>query len=246
MAERKHTMKDRLQELNRFYELIYQLHDQLGGWPYLKDCHGRQNWPRRGVYFFLDDHETRETNPQQLRVVRVGTHAVSTGSKSTLWNRLRSHRGTNKGTGNHRGSIFRLHTGMAMQNSPNSNWNVPTWGKGNNAPREVKDTEQELEKAVSTYLGDLPFVWVDIDDEPSALSHRSLVEKNSIILLAGEDGTSPLDKPSSNWLGNYSVRPKIRNSGLWNLDYVGTDDKTYTYNPEFMNIFAEYVQNTHR
>lgn len=238
-------MNNRAANLNRFYDLLYQLRDQLNGWHQLKDCHGRLNWPRHGVYFFFDYHEPRQHNSQQLRVVRVGTHAVSRGSKSTLWGRLRSHRGTNKGSGNHRGSIFRLHTGMAMQNIPDTTWNIPTWGQGSNAAHTIKDTERELEHAVSEYIGQLPFVWVDIDDEPSPTSHRALVERHAIILLAGEDGATPLDKPSANWLGNHSVRPKIRESGLWNLDHVGRPAKPFAYNPEFLDVLEKYVQQTH-
>lgn len=62
----------------------------------------------------MEPGEYRTRKLHQLRIVRVGTHAVSTGSKATLWHRLRAHRGSKDGRGNHRASIFRRHAGAAM------------------------------------------------------------------------------------------------------------------------------------
>src|ERR1700684_3027805 len=67
--------------------------------------------PDSGVYLFFDEREKRLKNIDQLRVVRVGTHGVAAGSKASLRNRMRTHFGTISGEGNHRSSIFRLHTG---------------------------------------------------------------------------------------------------------------------------------------
>jgi hypothetical protein len=75
------------------------------------------NWPDRGIYFFFHPDETRESS-DQLRVTRIGTHAVSEGSSTSLWDRLRTHRGAQRGTyeggGNHRGSVFRKRVGEAL------------------------------------------------------------------------------------------------------------------------------------
>src|SRR5690606_956782 len=102
---------NRVDDLNRFYDVMRELRDRLGGERTLADCHGRMDWPRQGVYFFFEPGEMREYGTE-MRVVRVGTHAVSLGSRTTLWKRLRQHRGTlggaSAGSGNHRGSIFRL------------------------------------------------------------------------------------------------------------------------------------------
>jgi len=84
-------------------------------------------------------------------------------------------------------------------------------------------------------------LWLDVNDTPSSQSHRAVIEKNSIILLAGEDGQSPLDLPSSSWLGLHSVEVKIKYSGLWNLNYVGTPRKLEQYEPKFLDLMAQYV-----
>ncbi len=83
---------NRQDDLDQFYELLDHLRKALGGYRRLRDCDGRSGWPKRGVYFFFEDGEVRE-NGRDLRVVRVGTHALTATSRTTLWNRLSAHRG---------------------------------------------------------------------------------------------------------------------------------------------------------
>jgi hypothetical protein len=45
----------REQDIIRFYALLGHLEAEVGGKRLLRDCHGRMNWPRRGVYFFFED-----------------------------------------------------------------------------------------------------------------------------------------------------------------------------------------------
>ena len=108
-------MSGRLDHLKRFYDLLADLEIRQGDRRRLSACDGRMNWPARGVYFFFEPGETRSDSGAGPRVVRVGTHALTTGSRTTLWDRLSQHRGTaKKGGGNHRGSIFRLLVGAAL------------------------------------------------------------------------------------------------------------------------------------
>ena len=100
-------------DLDEFYSLIECLKTQHGGYKYLSNCSGGMDWPEKGVYFFFEPDEMRNGSTT-LRVVRVGTHAVSRGSKSTLWGRLRTHKGRVAGGGNHRGSVFRKLVGYAL------------------------------------------------------------------------------------------------------------------------------------
>ncbi|MFB6198106.1 MAG: hypothetical protein ABEI52_07550, partial [Halobacteriaceae archaeon] len=109
----------RRDDLDRFYNLLDSLEQQVGGKRRLKHCDGYMDWPDRGVYFFFDPGETRETT-DQLRVTRVGTHAIRTGSSQTLWDRLKQHYGTGSRSdahphgGNHRGSVYRKEVGRAF------------------------------------------------------------------------------------------------------------------------------------
>ncbi len=118
--------ESRLQDVQRFYRILDELETRVGGKRTLAEAHGRMKWPTRGVYFFFEPGEQRTTSVNGPRVVRVGTHGLKAGSKSTLWKRLRQHRGTLSGKyaggGNHRGSVFRLHVGTALINR--DDWDV--------------------------------------------------------------------------------------------------------------------------
>lgn len=104
-----------IDDLETFFQLLGDLEDRVGGKRLLAECHGRMNWPERGVYFFFEPGERRGAPGQGARVVRVGTHALKTGGRTTLWKRLSQHKGSAQtGGGNHRGSIFRLLIGDAL------------------------------------------------------------------------------------------------------------------------------------
>jgi hypothetical protein len=110
------TLTDRrLHDLIRFYQLLEALERRLGGRRRLAHCHGRIQWPQRGVYFFMENGENRTDTGGGLRIVRVGTHALTATSQTTLWKRLSQHKGQEgSGGGNHRGSIFRLLVGSTL------------------------------------------------------------------------------------------------------------------------------------
>ena len=102
------TITDPADALDRLYELLGDLRSRLGGARTLASCTGRMDWPARGVYLFFEPGEMRRDGTP--RVVRVGTHALTVGSRTTLWQRLSQHRGYLSGRwaggGNHRGSVF--------------------------------------------------------------------------------------------------------------------------------------------
>ena len=225
----------RAQDLAQFCELLTQLERKLGCARRLSECSGSMNWPRKGVYFFRETGEIRTDTGDGLRVVRVGTHALKVNSKTTLWNRLSQHRGSANGDGgNHRGSIFRLITGAALMER--DGLACSSWGKGNNAPREVKLGERPLEQKVSTVIGAMPFLWLAVDDEPGPNSLRGHIERNAIALLSNYK-REPIDPPSDCWLGHYSDREKVRQSGLWNSDHV---DKCH--DPAFLDCVERLIE----
>ncbi|MHB8089206.1 MAG: hypothetical protein ACYDH2_13250 [Anaerolineaceae bacterium] len=213
----------RLADVQRFYDLLERLEDNVGGKKLLAECNGRMGWPQRGVYFFFEEGEFRSISGSGLRVVRVGTHALKTGSSTTLWHRLKQHRGTeiNNG-GNHRGSVFRHHVGTALANY--NKWPadiVGAWPRGSSASKEIREKEQPYEEQVSDYIGHMPFLWLDVDDEPGPSTMRGFIERNSIALLSNYyDEDSPIDPTSNLWLGKFTGHQAIRGSGLWNVNHV--------------------------
>ena len=225
---------DRLANLVRFYEILDELSSVIGGPRTLARCNGRY-LPARGVYFFMEHGEYRTDSGRGLRVVHVGTHAVSSGSDSRLWNRLTHHRGFLKnGGGNHRGSIFRLLVGEALQNL--NGLNLPSWGKGSSAPRDVREREQPLERLVSVTIRRMPFLWLDVPDDPGPESLRAYIERNAIALLSNYRQPA-LDPPSHAWLGLHSGREQVRESGLWNQNHVDE-----AWDPAFLDEMAALVR----
>ena len=222
-------------DLERFYYSIERLISN-GQTFSLDDQRLVDALPRRGVYFLFEPGELRR-NRAASRVVRVGTHAVSRNASSSLWGRLRTHRGTGDGRGSHRSSVFRLHVGRALQNGELVYSNISTWGHGATAERQIRDSEIPLESAVSAFIRTMTFTYVTISDQPGAGSDRSYIERNSVALLSTV--ASLVDRPSREWLGNASDRGAIQQSGLWNLNYVGE-----AYDPRFLAILERYVDIT--
>ena len=225
----------KLQDLIRFYAILGRLEQGVGGARRLSSSDGRMDWPTRGVYFFFEPGEVRTDSGNGPRVVRVGTHALTARSRTTLWNRLSNHRGTvATGGGSHRGSIFRLLVGTALMHRDPSRA-VDTWGQGNSAAGPIRDAERALERRVSGVIGAMPLLWLRIDDPPDPASRRGYIERNAIGLLSDFD-RAPHDPPSRGWLGSHCSRPKVRQSGLWNQQHVEE-----SYAPAFLEVLDRLV-----
>lgn len=225
----------RLTDLRRFYALMDDLAQGLGGLRTLADCSGRMVWPLRGIYFFQEHGEVRRESGTGPRIVRVGTHALKDGSQTTLWQRLSQHKGQKKlGGGNHRGSIFRLLVGAALMDRDAES--CGTWGRGSSAPSEIRHDERNMERRVSAVIGQMPFLWLRIDDEPGPQSLRGFIERNAIALLSNAS-TPTLDPPSQNWLGRYCPRERVRHSGLWNQNHVNE-----AYDSSFLDVLQEVIK----
>jgi hypothetical protein len=223
------------EQVEEFYNLLSNLKSRLGGFRKLGDCTGKMCWPDQGVYFFFNPTEKRRDN-EQLRVVRVGTHATVNTAQSTLWGRLIQHRGTLSGKyaggGNHRGSVFRRHVGDALMNRDGwPEFVQKTWGVRSSSESKIRMAEHPYERKVSDYLGNLLVLWVKVEGSES-YKMRSYLERNSIALLCNSG-----DIPGENWLGNYSSNVMIRKSGLWNVNHVGESVDT-----NFLSVFSDYVK----
>lgn len=234
----------RMRDLGDFYDLLTSLGECIGGTRQLSECSARMDWPQRGVYFFFEEGEHRSDSGVGMRVVRVGTHALTHSSRTTMWNRLSQHRGSTKGGGNHRGSIFRLIVGSALKARRTTD--VPaSWGIGADPGaaatrlrldrQRLVDDESNLEIAVSQRIGAMPFLWLRIDDDPGPSSLRGYIERNAIALLSNFQQPT-LDPPSEGWLGAYSDRERVRRSGLWNSNHVDE-----SYDPQFIETLRHVV-----
>ena len=203
----------RSKDVERFYELLARLELRVGGMRNLANCHRNMGWPQRGVYFFFEEGEFRAESDAVLRVVRVGTHAVTAKSKSRLWNRLYEH----KQDGGR--SVFRDHINRALLN------------------RAGPERAHNHSRCISEYIGQMPFLWLDVDGE-NGHRRRTRLEKNAIALLSYWRSDA-VGQPSDCWLGRDSTKDKIKRSGLWNVQHVkGSCDGS------FLEVMAECVSQT--
>lgn len=216
-----------------FYRILSELAEHLGGAPRLRDCDAR-SCPRQGVYFFFEDGEVRRDGSS--RVVRVGTHALTDTSKATLWRRLRQHRGTvgggNPGGRGHRASVFRRHVGAALirrDSQPEELFH--SWLDRHGPHEGWASQEAEIEREVSRYIGAMPVLWLSVSDR----ADRGYVEQNSIALTSRL--ASGRDPSSLGWLGRHAARTEIRESGLWNVDFI-----TQSCDPGFLIKLEQLVR----
>lgn len=225
------------QLLKAYYKIMRRLWVAQGGGRKIADCTGRLSWPTRGVYFVAAADENAPIGRSMPRIVRVGTHAVSAGSRTTLWDRISTHRGTKLGSGSHRSSIFRLHVGRAVvKRYPDKNWPA-TWSKGQTASVAVRTGEAALEQEVSRAIGEMRILWIDVADDASPGSDRAYLERNAIGLLSRAGFLT--SKASDTWLGRISDDWRISGTGLWNLDHVFLRP-----DPRFLDVLSRYVDVT--
>ena len=83
----------------------------------------------------------------------------------------------------------------------------------------------------------MKILWLNIDDKPTKFSDRSYLEKNLIALLSTFN--YKIDNASSQWLGLQNHNGFIKESSLWNVNYVDL-----SYDPKFLDIFDHYVDVT--
>jgi hypothetical protein len=141
------------------------------------------------------------------RIVRIGT---DTGE-----NQLRSRMEQHFIKQNKNRSIFRKNIGRALLNKENNPyleiWNLDTTSKADkekNGSKIDKTLEQSVENKISKYLQEnFYFKLLKIDTKEKRLE---LEEK-----LIGTVSNCKECKPSETWLGNFSPKEKIRESGLW-------------------------------
>ncbi len=209
-----------LSPIDALYTQVQQLRDGFGD-VRLWNCTARTPhvWPQRGLYLFFEDGELRRDG-HTPRIVRVGTHGVAGGTSTSLWGRLRTHRGPRGGAGgSHRSSIFRHHVGTALLRAGRASPGLADLWAASKLSRADKERERPLEAAVSEHIGAMRVLWLDVNDEPGPSSERAYLERNVIGILSS-DGERR-DPPSSTWLGLDAAPDEIRSSGLWNIDHVG-------------------------
>jgi len=91
--------------------------------------------------------------------------------------------------------------------------------------------EEQIELAVSEYIGAMPFLWLDVPDSKD----RHDIEAGAIGLLSMRTGDA--DPPSDDWLGRYAHKKEIPDSGLWNVQHTNEP-----YDPGFLDLMKERLR----
>lgn len=160
--------------------------------------------PLNGLYILF---EKREFAHKVNRIVRVGTHT----GQNQLRSRLKQHFLIE----NKDRSIFRKNIGRCILNKINDpfleKWELDLTSKFSRDKYSSSinfEKQKSVEQEVSKYMqNNFSFAILRIDDKNSRLDLESKII--STVSLCKEC------KSSRNWLGYYSPKEKIRESGLW-------------------------------
>ena len=185
-------------------KLCHSLHEILNTGKRFNFFDDYQIIPRNGIYILFQKGEQAHNGD---RIVRVGTHS----SNNNLRSRLKQHfLRENKDQ-----SIFRKNIGRCILNKQQNPY-LSTWDI-DMSPRKNKEKyshlvdaefERKIEKEISAYLREnFTFVILEVPNKEDRLLYESRLI--STVSLCNECAPSP------NWLGLYSPKEKIRNSGLW-------------------------------
>lgn len=185
-------------------EICHNLHFLFNRLPAHRFPFDGNQIPRNGIYVIFEAGETAHgTN----RIVRIGTH---TGADQ-LHSRLQQHFVKE----NKDRSIFRKNIGRAILNRDHdpflTDWEVDL------ATKDAKlhysslidsARQKQIEQEVSKYIqANLSFAVIPVDSKDERLTLES--KFISTVSLCEEC------RPSHSWLGQYSPKEKIRESGLW-------------------------------
>lgn len=181
---------------------------------------------KNGIYILFEKGEKAHNLD---RIVRIGTHS----GNNNLYNRLKEHFiNENKDR-----SIFRKNIGRAILNKDNDSyldiWDVDFQERKNKELYQDKldaIKQKGIEKLVSKYIQEnLSFVIIEIPDKESRLFYESkLISTVSLC----EDC-----KCSDNWLGKYSPKDKIVQSGLWLVNELYKEPFTIIELKKFINNY---------
>ena len=163
--------------------------------------------PLNGIYILFEEGE--KCNGLD-RIVRIGTHT----GKDQLRSRLKQHFiNENKDR-----SIFRKNIGRALLSMRNDNyskiWEIDFTTRKNKEKYSHLlrlDYQNKIEKEVSRIIQDkFSFIVIEeLNKETRMMLESKIISEISICEKCN---------PSSTWLGQYSTKDKIRESGLWQVN----------------------------
>lgn len=213
-------------------ELCQWLHTQLTPLPPVAYPFDSKQLPDNGIYFFYEKGEVWGHGEGQPRIVRIGTHRDgnfrSRISEHFLLNEAKVNFDATKPPPHDR-SVFRKNIGRALLNRSHDRylvvWDIDFMKKENLEKyaylREI-ETERRIEAEVTRLLRDnFFFRFVVVEGQAERMGSKGLEAR----LIATVARCSAC-RPSPDWLGQYSPKEKIRQSGLWQVQHLRADPLT--------------------
>jgi len=207
-------------------ELCKWQHEQLEQLPLLKFPFKLQQLPKNGIYFFYEQGEIWGHGGNKPRIVRIGTHRNGNFrnriAEHYLFDKTKMNFGKDKPKPSDR-SIFRKNIGRALVNQRKDNylqvWEIDFIKRENRKKfghlRDIKK-EKEIESEITRMLKkSFSFRFIELDGQTERIGKGGLESS-----LIGTVAHCKLCKPSNNWLGNFSPKKKIRESGLWLVQHL--------------------------
>jgi len=208
-------------------ELCKWLHEQLEQLPPpIKFPFKLEQLPENGVYFFYECGEIWGHGENKPRIVRVGTHR-----NGNFKSRIKEHycldeskmdfdKAQPKPSDR---SIFRKNIGRALLKRDNDDylqiWEIDFIKSKNRklfGDRRNTIKEKTIESTITKILRErFSFRFIIIDNLTERMGSKGLESS-----LIGTLSHCKLCKPSEKWLGNYSPKQQIRNSGLWLVQHL--------------------------
>lgn len=207
-------------------DLCKWLHEQLEQLPIIKFPFKLEQLPENGIYFFYENNEIWGHGGNKPRIVRIGTHKEgnfrSRIKEHYLWDESKMNFDKNKPKPSDR-SIFRKNIGRALLNRGNDDY-LQTWEidftttenrKSLGYKRDI-DKEKRTESKITKILRQRYFFrFIIIDAQAERMGNKGLESS-----LIGTVASCKLCKPSDNWLGTYSPKKQIKESGLWLVQHL--------------------------
>ena len=227
-------------------DLCKWLHEQLERLPLLRFPFDLDQLPSNGIYFFYEEGEVWGHGGDKPRIVRVGTHKRGNFRKRIaehyLLDESRMNFDENRPKPSDR-SIFRKNIGRAILNKREDDYleiwekdfiireNREKFGCLRNIKKE-KEIEFEITKIIRENFS---FRFIKVDDQVRRIGSAGLESS-----LIGTIANCKLCKPSKNWLGNYSPKKEIRESGLWLVQHL----KARSINKNEKRIIQDAIERT--
>jgi hypothetical protein len=226
-------------------ELCKWLHKQLEQLPLIKFPFELGQLPENGIYFFYEDGEIWGHGEDKPRIVRVGTHR-----DGNFRSRIKEHflldeskmdfDATNPKPSDR--SIFRKHIGRALLNRNNDAY-LKAWDKdfikkiNREKHRRLRNIQKEkdIEKKITQILRKkFSFRFIIVDNQVERMGTNGLERR-----LIGTVSRCSFCKASSNWLGKYSPKKQVKESGLWIVQHLGASGLDESDKETILNVIKK-------